>query len=159
MIYYKNIRNNYCFGEIIMQGKRNFSAKREAIYTLLSSTETHPSAEWIYEQLKPQIPDLSLGTVYRNLAVFKESGLIKSIGIFDGQERFDPNISQHSHFVCTCCFKIIDIPKSKCLFMEQNVCQYVENQCNVRIEDYSITFYGLCEDCSENQAVAVQKDS
>ena len=60
-----------------MDNKRNFSAKREAIYRAISSADTHPSAEWIYEQLKQEIPDLSLGTVYRNLNIFKQNGKIK----------------------------------------------------------------------------------
>lgn len=131
-----------------MQAKRNFSAKREAIYRTLSSTDIHPSAEWVYEQLKPGIPDLSLGTVYRNLSVFKETGLAKSLGVVNGQERFDWDTSQHSHFVCKRCFKIIDVPKNKG-FVDRNVYGYVENECHVTIESHSITFYGLCGECSE----------
>lgn len=141
-----------------MQTKRNFSAKREAIYKTISSTNIHPTAEWVYEQLKPQIPDLSLGTVYRNLAVFKETGLVKSVGIFNGQERFDWDTSQHSHFVCTCCFKIADVPKGR-NFIDANLYRYVENKCNAKIQSHSITFYGLCDECVQNQAVTVHRDS
>ena len=132
-----------------MQCKRNFSAKREAIYRTLSSTDSHPTAEWIYEKLKVQIPDLSLGTVYRNLSVFKEAGLIKSVGVINGHERFDWDTSQHSHFVCSCCFRIIDIPKSR-MFIDQNTLSHLENECDVHIQGHSITFYGLCGDCSKN---------
>ena len=67
------------------------SRQRDAIYACLCSTETHPTAEWIYEQLKPEFPALSLGTVYRNLAAFKRAGKIASVGVVDGQERFDAN--------------------------------------------------------------------
>ena len=64
-----------------MQNKLNFSAKREAIYKTIAESKEHPAAEWIYERLKHDIPDLSLGTVYRNIAVFKEMGIIKSVGV------------------------------------------------------------------------------
>ena len=108
MIYLIIIKNGDRFEEMRnVHAKRNFSAKREAIYKLLVSAKNHPTAEWVYESLKPEIPDLSLGTVYRNISVFREMGLIKSIGIFNGQERFDADMSQHSHFICTECFTLL----------------------------------------------------
>ena len=61
------------------------SKKREAILAALRGTTRHPSAEWLYRQLKPQHPDLSLGTVYRNLAFFQERGLVQSVGVVQGQ--------------------------------------------------------------------------
>lgn len=131
-----------------MQAKRNFSAKREAIYKAIASTKLHPSAEWIYEQLKPEIPDLSLGTVYRNLNVFKQNGKIKSLGVFNGQERFDYDTSEHAHFVCIKCFDIEDIPNSKNLF-EKNTYEYVEKKCSAQVTSHSILFYGLCHHCRQ----------
>lgn len=129
-----------------MQSKRNFSAKREAIYDVIASTDTHPTAEWVYEQLKPKLPDLSLGTVYRNLSVFKEMGLAKSIGVINGQERFDANMTQHSHFICQKCFRIIDIPGGN-NFIDKNMYALVERECGVKIETHGINFYGLCDKC------------
>ena len=55
---------------------RKHSRKRDAILACLRSTTCHPTAEWVYQQLKPAIPDLSLGTVYRNLSMFKDEGLV-----------------------------------------------------------------------------------
>ena len=60
--------------------------KRDAILTCLRQTKVHPSADWVYNQLKPEIPDLSLGTVYRNLSLFKEQGLINSLEPFHGEQ-------------------------------------------------------------------------
>ena len=62
-----------------MEGNKKHFRKRDAILTCLKETTVHPSAEWIYAQLKPSIPDLSLGTVYRNLAAFKTEGVIASV--------------------------------------------------------------------------------
>ena len=80
--------------------------KRDAILTCLRQTVVHPSADWVFAQLKPEIPDLSLGTVYRNLALFKEQGLIMSLGTVNGVERFDGNTEPHVHFICTECGKV-----------------------------------------------------
>ena len=77
-----------------------YSKKREAVLSAIQGTDCHPSAEWVYQRLKPLHPDLSLGTVYRNLTFFRENGLIQSVGVVQGQERFDAVVSPHSHFVC-----------------------------------------------------------
>jgi Fe2+/Zn2+ uptake regulation proteins len=91
---------------------RKFSRKREAILDALRSTKTHPTAEWIYATLKPLYPDLSLGTVYRNLSLFRSEGQIISVGTVNGQERFDANIAPHPHFICDSCGEVIDIDDS-----------------------------------------------
>ena len=78
------------------------SKKRDAILECVRSTATHPTAEWVYAQLKPQIPDLSLGTVYRNLALLASLGEIQKITCEDGADRFDPNTLPHSDPLCLC---------------------------------------------------------
>ena len=88
------------------------SVERDAMLDLLRSTDCHPSADWIFQQLRPLYPDLSLGTVYRNLNQLCEHGLIKRVGTVNGQERYDGDVSPHAHFVCTCCGSVIDLPPS-----------------------------------------------
>ncbi len=83
--------------------------KRDAILTCLRSTTTHPSAEWVYQQMKAEDADISLATVYRNLALFKKQGLISSLGIVDGVERFDGNTLPHVHYVCCRCGQVQDL--------------------------------------------------
>ena len=63
------------------RGRENFSRKREAILCALRDTDAHPTAEWVYRRLKPLYPDLSLGTVYRNLGRFTETGQAASLGV------------------------------------------------------------------------------
>ena len=79
-----------------------FSRKREALYNALRATTVHPTAEWLYAALRPEYPDLSLGTVYRNLKKFCAEGKARSVGVINGQEHFDGDTSAHSHFVCDC---------------------------------------------------------
>ena len=72
-----------------MEQVTRYSPKREAILQCLRSTTCHPSAEWLYTQLKPQIPNLSLATVYRNLARFRSEGRVQVVGCVDGEDRYD----------------------------------------------------------------------
>ena len=83
--------------------------KRDAILTCLRGTTVHPSADWIYEQLKAEHSDISLATVYRNLALFKTQGIINSLGTVKGVERFDGDTAPHVHFICTACHKVLDL--------------------------------------------------
>ena len=90
------------------QPKKHFR-NRDAILTCLQESKSHPSAEAIYTRLKPVIPDLSLGTVYRNLNLFKEQGLVISVATVKGVERFDGNTKPHIHFICDDCGAVIDL--------------------------------------------------
>ena len=87
-----------------------YSPKRDAILQCLRSTTCHPSAEWVYSQLKPRIPDLSLATVYRNLARFRAEGAVQVIGCVDGEDRYDGDTAPHGHFICRTCGAVIDLP-------------------------------------------------
>ena len=88
---------------------KKYSRQREAILSVLYSTETHPTANWVYNQVRETIPNISLGTVYRNLAALNAAGEIISLSVGDGYERFDGNNSRHAHFYCKKCGKITDI--------------------------------------------------
>ena len=88
---------------------KNYSRQREAIINVLRSTNTHPTAAWIYEQVREQIPNISLGTVYRNLAALSESGEILSINVGDGQEHYDGDNKAHLHLHCKTCGSIKDL--------------------------------------------------
>jgi len=92
-----------------MKNRINFSKKREAIIDVLRETTEHPSAEQIYNTLKPSYSRLSLGTVYRNIQGFKNDGTVRSLAVVDGQEHFDANTSEHAHFICDECGAIVDL--------------------------------------------------
>ena len=83
--------------------------KRNAILTCLQQTDTHPSAEMVHEMLHEEHPDISLATIYRNLAKFKAEGTIMSVATVKGVERFDANTKPHVHFICTDCDAVIDL--------------------------------------------------
>ena len=118
--------------------------KRDAILTYLQGTNAHPSAEMVYADLKQQIPDLSLGTVYRNLNLFKEQGLAITVGTVKGVERFDGNVQPHVHFFCTDCGAVLDLPKMQ---VPQQLVSTAAGQIGGTVEQCQMTFKGLCRDC------------
>ena len=123
---------------------RKHSRKRDAILREIMNTDVHPSAEWVYRRLKKEYPDLSLATVYRNIAMFRSDGTIRSVGIVGGEERFDADTSFHPHFICKKCGKVMDINLSG-EFFDNAV---VSRMNGIEIVSHDITFYGYCEKCS-----------
>lgn len=124
--------------------KLNFSRKRDAMLDVICSTNTHPTAEWIHNRLKGEFPNLSLGTVYRNLTLFKEQGLIVSVANVNGQERFDGDTSAHAHFVCTKCGAIMDVD---CVGGSQSFDDRIAAMYDCEVDRHTITFYGTCSRC------------
>ena len=122
--------------------------KRDAILTYLRSTNAHPSAETVFTQLKAEIPDLSMGTVYRNLNLFKQQGLAASVATVKGVERFDGNTEPHVHFICQECDAVIDL-------MEMNVPETLksvaESSCGGQVTDCQLSFTGVCQSCLQKQ--------
>lgn len=127
-----------------MEPIRRNSKKRQAIYDALKATVKHPSAEQLYELLKPEYPDLSLGTVYRNLGILLDEGKIVSVGNVNGEERFDAVTSRHAHFVCSKCGAVIDVMLEG---LELPDCKTVENSLGGRVDDFRLSFTGICNNC------------
>jgi Fur family peroxide stress response transcriptional regulator len=124
---------------------RKHSKKRDEILAAIRSTASHPSARWVYERLKPSIPALSLGTVYRNINLFREAGELVSLGVVRGEERFDGRVEPHSHFVCSRCGRVVDIPEIPDKISEA-VGEMGEER-GLSIEPARTVFYGLCGEC------------
>lgn len=129
-----------------MEKRENFSRKRMAILSALQETTVHPTADWVYSQLKPKYPDLSLGTVYRNLKKFCETGKAASVGVIGGQEHFDANTTPHAHLVCDSCGAVVDVFQE---FFPQEELQTLSQDLACRIQGAQVTFRGLCPNCSK----------
>lgn len=127
-----------------MDKRQNFSRKREAILQTIKGTTSHPTAEWVYQQLKPEYPDLSLGTVYRNIAQFKEDGQIITVDVVNGQERYDGNVIPHTHFVCTECGTVLDIDES---FIGEEANRQISEKYGLVVDSHELVFYGKCSQC------------
>lgn len=131
-----------------MQQKTRYSKKREAILTALQSTKIHPNAEWVLNHLKTDYPDLSLGTVYRNLSYFKAQGTITSVGVVNGQERFDATTHPHAHFVCECCNSVLDVEG---LNPTPQLEPDISNAYGFSVTRSETVLYGLCKKCLKHK--------
>ena len=118
--------------------------KRDAILDYLRQSKAHPSAETIYTQLKPRIPDLAMGTVYRNLNLFKQQGLATSVATVNGVERFDGNTEPHVHFICTGCDAVIDLNEMQ---VPDTLRSTAAQCCGAEIEGCQLSFTGMCRTC------------
>jgi len=118
--------------------------KRNAILECVRCTDIHPSADWVYAQLKPEYPDISLGTVYRNLSLFKQQGLIASLGTVRGVERFDGNTEPHVHFICTVCDSVTDLPQ---MAVPDTLSSEAAAHTGGKINACHLSFTGVCARC------------
>ena len=120
---------------------KNYSKQREAILNVLCSTYTHPTAGEIYHRVRQVIPNISLGTVYRNLAALSEAGEILSISVGDGYEHFDGNNAPHIHLHCRECSAIIDAPLADDLIANAAAAKGFKPETSIYV------VYGVCSDC------------
>ncbi len=122
---------------------RKYSRQREAIKEYLMSTKEHPTADTIYMHIRETNPNISLGTVYRNLNLLAEMGEINKLSCGDGSDRFDATTQQHYHVMCQCCNRIFDLDVEP---MEE-INERVKNSFAGKIHSHSILFFGTCNDC------------
>ena len=115
------------------------TSQRKIILDYLKSVKTHPSTEEVYLAVKQKLPQISLGTVYRNLKKLKEEGEIQEV--FGEVSHYDGDISPHAHFICERCKKIFDI------FGEFNVPKKKIKVGEVR--NYQLYYYGICKKCQK----------
>ena len=119
---------------------RRFSHRRERIYQAVRSSHAHPTAEEVYSQLKPEMPRLSLGTVYRNLRQMAAEGRLAEV---DGPvARFDACLTPHTHFRCTGCGAVMDLELPYDPTLDAQV---AKEGCTVT--GHSLCFTGLCPQC------------
>ena len=127
-----------------MEKKLRHSHQREMIYNYLLNTEGHPSADMVYDALREEIPNLSLGTVYRNLKLLEETGKVRRVSASQNVERYDAKCFDHAHFVCRKCGGVKDLTEL--------ISKAVGESCHVadgdRIEWMDIIFGGICAECS-----------
>ena len=121
--------------------QQRYSKKREAILELLRSVDSHPSADWIYQKLKPEFPDLSLGTVYRNLQQMAEDGRLMEL---DGPvTRFDATVQPHTHLRCSRCGCVADGDLAYDLGLDQETIAQ-----GWQITGHDLMFRGICPACA-----------
>ena len=119
------------------------SRQRDAILDYIKGSTEHPTADMVYETVKQSIPNISLGTVYRNLSELSSSGEILAFKAFDGSEHYDATCEPHPHLCCTTCRQIVDLDIP---FVEDFARKSAEHT-GAQVESHNIVFYGKCSDC------------
>lgn len=130
-----------------MNKELKHSDQRDALVALLSSVTCHPSAEWLYGELKKDWPKMSLATVYRNLGLLCAHGQAIRLDIGDGTVRYDAQTRDHNHFFCTQCHALSDIGGQE----TDGIDRLLEEKYGVKITAHSFIFYGICPSCIQKQ--------
>ncbi len=123
-----------------MNGKR-YSRQRELIYEAVKGTDQHPTAEMVYHWLKPENPSLSLGTVYRNLNLLADEGVLTRMPF--PVERYDAVTRPHPHFRCSHCGGVFDLA----LPYDRELDEAAAVAAGHDVEGHELVFYGTCVHC------------
>ncbi len=121
-----------------------FSRQRDLILNIVQDTRSHPTADWVYGEVRKELPNVSLGTVYRNLGQLVDNKSLLAINI-GGTIHYDAYLDEHQHFQCQICNNICDIDISIKDFVSQ-----VETKTNHLIDKCQIHMTGVCNKCKNN---------
>ena len=121
----------------------NYSKQRETIAHFVLNSCNHPTADMVYENIRQELPQISLGTVYRNLNTLSEKGIIKKISMPNHCDRFDNTKHEHFHIYCVKCNKLDDIDYK----INDDIYERIEKK--YKILSCNLVFEGICNDCME----------
>lgn len=125
-------------------GTLKYSRQRESIKEMLQTRKDHPTADMIYESMRQIYPNISLGTVYRNLSLLASIGEISKISTPEGADRFDGRLSPHNHFICRHCHRVVDVEMESM----ESIVEKAGKNFSGTIDGYTIHFTGLCDECT-----------
>ena len=122
-----------------------YSRQREAIKEFLNSRYDHPTADTVYENMREIYPNISLGTVYRNLSLLVNIGEVMKITTPNGPDRYDARTVPHNHFICTNCHSVIDLEMED----TKDLVKLAAKQFDGQIDGCTTHFFGLCKICTK----------
>jgi Fur family peroxide stress response transcriptional regulator len=123
--------------------KRRETRQREAILNVLRSTDSHPAADWIYDEVRKVMPSISKGTVYRNLKILGEDGEISELNLAGTVTRFDGRRQKHYHFRCIKCGRVFDLDEP----VDAGLDGKIARQTGFKVRYHQLEFRGLCHEC------------
>jgi len=121
------------------------SRQRECILRIVRSGKSHPTAEQVYQEAKQSMPRISIGTVYRNLNLLRDQGRIKEIHFPGMPARYDGDVRDHYHVMCTECGRIDDVSH----FSSRAAITEIEELTKYQIHGVHIKFEGICPQCQQ----------
>ena len=126
------------------------SRQRELIKAFLMTRRDHPTADVVYSRVRQEMPNISLGTVYRNLTLLSELGEIQRLRLGDGTDHFDADTSPHNHFICNHCKAVIDLEMESIDSIDKVAAAGFQGE----IEGHVTYFYGSCSACAEHSQIS-----
>lgn len=124
-----------------------YSRQREAIKEFLMTRKDHPTADVVYSNVRDVFPNISLGTVYRNLTLLADIGEISRLRLGDGVDHFDADTTPHYHFICTKCGRVSDLD----IDVLTQINDIAGMNFNGQITGHVTYFYGVCGGCCDEQ--------
>jgi Fur family peroxide stress response transcriptional regulator len=124
---------------------RRVTKQREAILKTLKNNHSHPTADQIYDMVRKQIPNISKGTVYRNLQVLREEGLISELNLNGTVSRYEEKQDKHYHFRCEKCGRVFDLDEP----VDIEIDKRVSARTGLKVSSHYTEFWGLCKDCQQ----------
>ena len=121
-----------------------YSKQREYIKSFLKTRKDHPTADVVYMNVRETYPNISLGTVYRNLQLLTSLGEIRKVDVGDGVDHFDADTSIHFHFICRNCGAVLDLNLQH---TDNSMMKDASEDFDGEIDGQITYFYGLCGDC------------
>ena len=126
--------------------ERRKTKQRIAILEVLTGVRTHPSADWIYDEVRKKLPHISKGTIYRNLKVLEEEGAILELNVDGIVGRYEIRQNNHYHFICEKCGRIFDLNEPA----ETKLNMKYAKKTGFKITHHQLEFHGLCKDCQRD---------
>jgi Fur family ferric uptake transcriptional regulator len=130
-----------------LKGEYRMTKQRQVILEEIRKVNTHPTADEVYRMVRLRLPHISLGTVYRNLEILFESGLIQKIGPLSSQMRYDGVPENHYHIRCNHCGKVEDVMVKSI----GNIDAHVRDITDFNVTGHKLEFTGVCPDCKRKQ--------
>jgi Fe2+ or Zn2+ uptake regulation protein len=122
---------------------RRETKQREAILNVLRNTDSHPTADWIYDEVRKVILNISKGTVYRNLKVLREDGEISELNLSGTVSRYEGNRENHYHFRCEKCGRVFDLDEP----VNRDINGSVAKRTGFKVSYHQLEFRGICKEC------------
>jgi Fur family peroxide stress response transcriptional regulator len=133
---------------------RRQTRQRRLVYEAVAATDTHPTAEWVYNQVRRAMPRVSLGTVYRNLQLLVADGKLKAWSR-GRTTRFDADVTVHDHFLCDVCGLLLDVEQTPETLAAEKKLRARGHTIETRVLEY----HGLCRDCRPGHKTNPKKTS
>jgi Fe2+ or Zn2+ uptake regulation protein len=132
-----------------MSIRRN-TVQRNIILDALRKLATHPTTDEVFAAIHDDHPTISKSTVYRNLRLLAESGVIRQVFLPDGRERYDSRVDRHHHFRCRKCGVIMDVDVGSREVIDYSFCE----KYGLQVDGYDMVFNGICSKCAKEQGHA-----